>query len=1529
VFLAAAGTLIWLAWHPRPAPVADRNQPALLSATETLAAGTAGKGSSDNTTTSSAPNRAPLATPETNLPAIPPYAWRWLEKPSERWQQMPPEPAFAAFTSWVQHWARADAVERAALETAGIELAAARRAELARLIRTDPQRALELMVPEGVRPQLPASVAALLEQPVSGRGDLTLMAALPEEGKAPARPANSRYATIGGRTYEAFVYGRRLGHPTRRNLPLHGLALDGAVALAESPVRVIEGAELAAAKAALPADPVCSVSGKTSTVNQDEVVLDTGEAGYTFLCSREHAARLAASLAAAEDERPPGDGDPKGGIAPNYAHNGARKILLIRVDFSDYTNAPFTAAEGTNILNTLSTTFSNWSYGRLITAMAGAGSDVTPVFRMPRSNAEYNGNDNLLQSDARAAASSNGFNYASYDLDAICFHGGTAGWGYGGLAYVGARGAWLHTTGQSSTANVATHEFGHNFGLNHANYWEAPYGSTLGLGGSSIEYGDPFDTMGSASTANTFSARQKQYLGWLTNGGGLTEWVSIASGSSTNRIYAHDETQAPGLLKGIRVTRDANLNNDKEYFWLEFRTSKANKWLDGGLGLRWAGSGNERPNLLDTTPDSPDGKNDAAIVIGRTFTDTNYNIHITPVAKGGADPEWIDVVVHIGAFPGNNPPTLALAASATNVSTGATVNFTATASDPDGDALAYYWDFGDRNFGTNGPTASKSWSSAGEYLVQCTVSDMKGKVAVKSFVVRVGNPSVARISGRVLYHDEPIENVRVYAANATNFYTFTDSDGFYTLVGLSTGATYTVTGFFEGHNVVGAGFTNPVTGGATVTNINFLAGVPLIGGLVNRTANWNTTNAPLLFWAMDHETPMTNLAVTITNNNTNLVPANGYTLSNNGTNRILSIRLATNVTGTVTNFVVATDTNGYGATNTFTLAINGPPAVTTTTVTTNEDFSVDVDLWLRTTDSNPASTADSNMLFSVSGAVNGSVTLISNQFARFTPPANYFGPASFTFTATDKGYDPALLFYYDFDSGQTSDRSGNARNATLDRDGTGAFGLVTNDAPPALFPFDLVSLKLTDNGNSNSARLYRRLIPAEHNLNNSSWTFAAWFNRASTNNDDFLLYLGPGDGNGGDGDSLQLYLASGNARIRLRHFDSASLTNLDITSAAFIPTNEWHHVAVTYTRTNTNVGDFRLYHNGALVASSNGVSLGMTITNVVVGGHDHTNNTQRWFGGGLDEVALWKRALASNEITALQTQIIAHFGGLSRSTNISLTFNPVNDPPTLAAIGNYLIPEDNPTGNILITIGDVDNDPATLVVTATSSNTNLVPNTTNHMILGGSGTARTLKLVPAPDAFGETTITVSVSDGSAATNRSFTLTVTPVNDPPVLLSKPALRVHAGDTLLFTLVATDVDSPSNAFTFTLIGPPPNVMIDGVSGLVTWPTSESDEGARTLTARVNDNGVPNLSGTNTYTVIILPKSAVGTLSANDSEITITWEAVPGRTYRVKFKNDLADADWQPLPGDVTATDTTASKTDTLIGMTRRFYQVFLLP
>ena len=171
-------------------------------------------------------------------------------------------PVFAAFRDWTMRYLGVAPAERGKLLVEGIELAQVRRVVLAQLIRSDPRSALAAAVPMTVRQQLPAEIVALLEDRVSGRGELSLIGVTPMPGQQVAEPV-FRSALIGRKEYRAYVYGRRESQATLAATSLMGIAIDRSLAVSESPLRVLEAGELAAGR---PLVEVCDVSGKSTPV---------------------------------------------------------------------------------------------------------------------------------------------------------------------------------------------------------------------------------------------------------------------------------------------------------------------------------------------------------------------------------------------------------------------------------------------------------------------------------------------------------------------------------------------------------------------------------------------------------------------------------------------------------------------------------------------------------------------------------------------------------------------------------------------------------------------------------------------------------------------------------------------------------------------------------------------------------------------------------------------------------------------------------------------------------------------------------------------------------------------------------------------------------------------------------------------------------------------------------------------------------------------------------------------------------------
>jgi hypothetical protein len=156
---------------------------------------------------------------------------------------------------------------------------------------------------------------------------------------------------------------------------------------------------------------------------------------------------------------------------------------------------------------------------------------------------------------------------------------------------------------------------------------------------------------------------------------------------------------------------------------------------------------------VDTTPGSADGKADSAITLGRTYSDTASDVHITAIGTGGtAENQYLDVTVNFGSFPCNNAPIGTLVGD-TSINARQSLLFNVEATDTDGDTLAYSWDLGDGVVKPNAATIAHSWLQGGSYDISVTVSDMKGGTVTLQQTVTVTDPLstwTARTSGTTL-----------------------------------------------------------------------------------------------------------------------------------------------------------------------------------------------------------------------------------------------------------------------------------------------------------------------------------------------------------------------------------------------------------------------------------------------------------------------------------------------------------------------------------------------------------------------------------------------------------------------------------------------------------------------------------------------------------------------------------------------------------------------------------------------------------
>ncbi len=238
----------------------------------------------------------------------------------------------------------------------------------------------------------------------------------------------------------------------------------------------------------------------------------------------------------------------------------------------------------------------------------------------------------------------------------------------------------------------------------------------------------------------------------------------------------------------------------------------------------------------------------------------------------------------------------------------------------------------------------------------------------------------------------------------------------------------------------------------------------------------------------------------------------------------------------------------------------------------------------------------------------------------------------------------------------------------------------------------------------------------------------------------------------------------------------------------------------------------------------------------------------------------------------------------STSDSFVLTVTAVNTPPTMTALPDQSVSEDQTAAALNFTIGDGETAAASLVLGKASSNTALVP--TNNIVFGGSGSNRTATMTPVVNVSGVATITLSVNDGQLTASRSFLLTVNAVNDAPTIsgISNQTIAVGAATGPLGFVVG-DVESPAASLILSADSSDPalvptNNIVFGGSGsnhTVAVTAAAGLSGSSIISLLVSDG--TNTTSTNfTVTVSSLTTGTFSFSNATAITIPVTGAASP---------------------------------------------------
>jgi len=777
-------------------------------------------------------------------------------------------------------------------------------------------------------------------------------------------------------------------------------------------------------------------------------------------------------------------------------------------------------------------------------------------------------------------------------------------------------------------------------------------------------------------------------------------------------------------------------------------------------------------------------------------------------------------------------------------------------------------------FGGTGPnrtvTITPATNQFGTATITLTVADTNGATASTSFVLTVNPvndpPTLDPISNRSLNEDASqqtnvLTGITSGATNEIQTLTVTASSSNPALIPTPT-VTYTngnSTGTLRYATAANANGTalitvtvndngasnNLITRTFTVT-VNGVNDPPSISGLTNISTPEDVPVA-VPFTISDLETAASVLTVTAASSNTNLVPNAGLLLDGAGTNRTLFIVPASDQSGTATISLSVNDgvTNSTASFVLTVAPVNDPPTldvIPDTVVAEGAGF-----FNVNFSGVSSGSTNESQTL-SVS-AVSSNTTLVTVQSVTYSSPATS-GSVRLRTSASGKGtavvaitvndgvasnniVTRAFTVFLKPSTNTSSPTMSAITNRTILEDtSTGPIAFTVNDTqtPPG---------SLTLSGRSSNPVL----VPPQNivfagsggnrtvNITPATNQFGTTVITVSVLDSDF----------GATNTSFTLTVSPVNDPPRISTITNQSIAEDTVTVLSFTvddPETPAANLVVTAHSTNQT-----LLPDANLRVGGSGTNRALSITP------------------------------ATNQNGTSSITVTVSDGVTNSSRTFLLTVTAVNDPPIISSIADQTTAEDTATAPIAFTVSDIETSAASLSLSAVSSNPTLV--STSNIVFGGSGSNRTVRLTPTTNEFGNTLITVTVTDaGSTTTSQSFLLTVTPVNDVPTLdaIADLILNQNAGpQTIQLSGIGSGAVNESQTLSLSASVSDPTLLMNvsinytnpGSIGTLTFTPVPGASGSTTLSVTVNDGQSVNNLFTRTFSVTITQPPTISDL------------------------------------------------------------------
>jgi len=675
------------------------------------------------------------------------------------------------------------------------------------------------------------------------------------------------------------------------------------------------------------------------------------------------------------------------------------------------------------------------------------------------------------------------------------------------------------------------------------------------------------------------------------------------------------------------------------------------------------------------------------------------------------------------------------------------------------------------------------------------------------------------------------------------------------------GANRTITLLQTASRVGTATITVTVSDGALtaadsfVVTVNAVNQAPTVSAISARSMDANTSSGPIPFTVGDAETAAATLSVSASSSNSTLLPASGLILGGSGANRTLVLTPAAQQAGTSTITVTVSD-GLLSANKTFVVTVNA--VNTAPTISGVADRAIDANtnsgamsftvgdaetaaagLTVTATSSNPTLLPLANVVFSGSGA---------SRSVQLTPAANQTGSSVVSLVVSDGNLQASTTFILTVNAPVTAPTISELTARSIQADSSA--GPIAFTIGHATVPVNVLTVS---GASSNST-----LVPV------SGLSFSGTGAQRS-------LTVTPAAGQSGTA-TITVSVNDGTLSTTSSFVLTVTAINLAPTVSAFADLSV--NAGASSGSLAFTIGDSQTAAGSLLVSGSSSNPTLLPVSNIVFG------------GSGTNRTVLLTPAPGQSGSTVVSVAVSD--GALTTTRSFVLTVIAGNAAPTISGFVNRSIPVNSSTGAFPFTLGDTDSPISSLTVSIISSDQALLPS--SSLVLGGSGSSRTLNVVPVAGQVGMATVTVTVSDGSLTASSSFVVTVTAVNSAPAISHFSNLTIESNaSTGPIPFTVSDAETPASNLTVTATTSNPalvslaNVSLagSGSNRTLSITPAANQIGSTTLTLTVSDGTQTDASS---FVLTVAAPRTAPTITAISNRSVAMRASVPAISFTI---------------------------------------------